>query len=47
MTQSQLNREYSQMMTKAAEAVGRRETMELYKQARSIKKKLHNKKDFM
>ncbi len=41
MTTKQLNKEYVQTMHEAAEALGRRETMELYKKARSIKKKLY------
>ncbi|KGG14485.1 MULTISPECIES: hypothetical protein [unclassified Prochlorococcus] len=41
MTTKQLNKEYVQTMNEAAEALGRRETMELYKKARSIKKKLY------
>ncbi|AAP99730.1 MULTISPECIES: hypothetical protein [Prochlorococcus] len=41
MTTRQLNKEYANTMLAAAEALGRRETMELYKKARSIKKKLH------
>ncbi len=41
MTTKQLNKEYSKTMQQAAEAPGRRETMELYKKARSIRKKLY------
>ena len=41
MTTNQLNKEYSKTMQEAAEALGRRETMELYKKARSIRKKLY------
>ena len=41
MTTKHLNKEYSKAMQEAAEASGRRETIELYKKARSIKKKLY------
>ncbi len=41
MTTKQLNKEYKDTMHQAAEASGRRETLELYKKARSIKKKLY------
>ncbi len=41
MTKTQLHDEYSRTMYEAAEASGRRETIELYKKARSIKKKLY------
>ena len=41
MTTKQLNKEYAKAMHEAAEALGRRETIELYKKARSIKKKLY------
>ena len=41
MSTKQLNNEYAKTMHEAAEALGRRETMELYKKARSIKKKLY------
>ncbi len=43
MTTNQLTTEYSKIMQEAAEAPGRRETIELYKKARSIRKKLHKK----
>ena len=47
MTKTQLNKEYSKTMQEAAKASGRRETMELYKKARSIKKKLYeNESDY-
>ncbi len=42
MTTKHLNKEYSKTMQEAAEAPGRRETMELYKKARSIRKKLYS-----
>ena len=42
MTTKHLNKEYSKAMQEAAEASGRRETMELYKKARSIRKKLYS-----
>ena len=41
MTKTQLHKEYSKTMHEAAEASGRRETIDLYKKARSIKKKLY------
>lgn len=41
MTTKDLNKEYADTMHQAAEASGRRETLELYKKARSIKKKLY------
>ncbi len=41
MTTKRLNKEYAKTMHEAAKALGRRETMELYKKARSIKKKIH------
>ena len=41
MTPKQLKKEYADTMNEAAEAYGRRETLELYKKARSIKKKLY------
>ena len=41
MSTKQLNKEYMQTMHEAAVALGRRETIELYKKARSIKKKLY------
>ena len=40
MTQTELKREYAEVMLQANQASGRRETMDLYKEARSIKKKL-------
>ena len=40
MTTKQFKKEYADIMHQAAEASGRRETLELYKKARSIKKKL-------
>ncbi len=42
MSSKNLNEEFSKTMQEAAEASGRRETMELYKKARSIKKKLYS-----
>ncbi len=41
MTKTQLHKEYSKTMHEAAEASGRKETIELYKKARSIEKKLY------
>ncbi len=41
MTRAQLNREYKEIMLEAQEATGRRETIELYKKANFIKKRLH------
>ena len=41
MTTKQLNKEYAETMHQAAEASGRRETLELYKKAKSIKKELY------
>ena len=40
MTKTELKREYAKKMLQADQASGRRETMDLYKEARSIKKKL-------
>ncbi len=40
MTQTELKRKYAEKMLQADQASGRRETMDLYKEARSIKKKL-------
>ena len=40
MTKTELKREYAEVMLQAEQASGRRETMDLYKEARSIKKKL-------
>ena len=42
MTKTQLHEEYSKTMQEAEEASGRRETMDLYKKAKSIKKRLCN-----
>ena len=41
MTKTELKKEYAEVMLQADQASGRRETMDLYKEARSIKKKLH------
>ncbi len=41
MTTTKLNKEYEKIMHEAAKASGRRETLELYKKARVIKKKLY------
>ncbi|WP_269622612.1 hypothetical protein [Prochlorococcus marinus] len=41
MTKTQLNTEYSKAMKEAAQALGRRETIELYKKANAIKKRLY------
>ncbi len=41
MKKAQLNKEYSKVMLKAAKAAGRKETMNLYKKARLIRKELH------
>ena len=40
MTKTELKKEYAEVMLQADQASGRRETMDLYKEARSIKKKL-------
>ncbi len=40
MSTKQLNKEYAKTMQEASQASGRRETMELYKKARLIRKKL-------
>ena len=40
MTKTELKKEYADVMLQADHASGRRETMDLYKEARSIKKKL-------
>ena len=40
MTKTELTKEYADVMLQADQASGRRETMDLYKKARSIKKKL-------
>ena len=40
MTKTELKKEYADVMLQADQASGRRETMDLYKEARSIKKKL-------
>ncbi len=42
MTKTQLHEEYSKTMQEAEEASGRRETMDLFKKANSIKKRLYN-----
>ena len=42
MTKTQLHEEYSKTMTEAQHASGRRETMDLFKKANSIKKRLYN-----
>ena len=42
MTTKQLNKEYAETMQEAAQASGRRETIDLYKKARSIRKKMHD-----
>ncbi len=44
MNPQELNKEYADTMHQAAEASGRRETLELYKKARSIRKKLYGNK---
>ena len=41
MTTKQLSKEYADTMHQASIASGRRETLELYKKARSIRKKLY------
>ena len=41
MTKTQLHQEYSKTMYEAAQASSRRETINLYKKARLIKKELH------
>ena len=40
MTKTELKKEYAAVMLQADQASGRRETMDLYKKARIIKKKL-------
>ena len=40
MTKTELKKEYAEVMLQADQASGRRETIDLYKEARSIKKKL-------
>ncbi len=40
MTKTELKKEYAEVMLQADQASGRREAMDLYKEARSIKKKL-------
>ena len=42
MTKTQLHEEDSKTMKEAEEACGRRETMDLFKKANSIKKRLYN-----
>ena len=42
MTKNQLHEEYSKTMQEAEKASGRRETMDLFKKANSIKKRLYN-----
>ena len=42
MTKNQLHEEYSKTMQEAEDASGRRETMDLFKKANSIKKRLYN-----
>ena len=42
MTKTQLHEEYSKTMQEAEDASGRRETMDLFKKANSIKKRLYN-----
>ena len=42
MTKTQLHEKYSKTMQEAEEASGRRETMDLFKKANSIKKRLYN-----
>ncbi len=43
MTKTELRKEYSKTMQEAEHASGRRETLNLYKKARLIKKELINK----
>ena len=42
MTKTQLHEEYSKTMKDAQDASGRRDTMDLFKKANSIKKRLYN-----
>ena len=42
MTKTQLHEEYSKTMKEAQHAYGRRETMDLFKKANAIKKRLYN-----
>ena len=42
MTKTQLHEEYSKTMKEAQDASGRREMMDLFKKANSIKKRLYN-----
>ena len=42
MTKTQLHKEYSKTMQEAEHASGRRETLNLYKKARLIKKELQS-----
>ncbi len=41
MIKAQLKKEYAAIMLQADKASGRREAMDLYKKANSIKKRLH------
>ena len=41
MSTYQLNSEYEKVMLEAEKAVGRKESMSLFKKARSIKKKIY------
>ena len=41
MTKTELKKAYAKKMLQANQASGRREAMDLYKEARSIKKKLY------
>ena len=42
MAKTQLHEEYSKTMQEAEDASGRRETMDLFKKANSIKQRLYN-----
>ncbi len=42
MTKKQMNKEYAKIMLKAEAAVGRKEAMSLFKEARLIRKKIHH-----
>ncbi len=42
MTKTELKKEYADVMLQADQASGRRETMDLFKKANSIKKRLYN-----
>ncbi len=46
MSKKQLLKEYSKTMLEAAQASSRRETIELYKKAQSIKTELQNEDPF-